>query len=97
MKTVMTPTLHLNGSSPEHLKEELREAIGSLGRALAVMGVNGPNARDYYVKGEDAFGVARREHDERLRVIRGVLAEYEQILDSIQEQIDDRAARRTGR
>lgn len=92
----MIPTLHLNGSSPDKLKEDLCEVTGALRAALDAMIANGPNARDYYVNMQtDAWTVAKKEHEARCEAVRGVLREYGQILEGLQEQINARAARRS--
>jgi hypothetical protein len=91
----MIPTLHLNGSSPDKLKEDLCEVTGCLRKAMDAMSRSGPNARDYYVQSEGAFSKAEQEHRDRLERLRAVRAEYEQILEGLQDQIDARAARRS--
>jgi hypothetical protein len=94
---LITPTLHLNGSSEAALREPLIEACGALRGALRAMSETQPNARDYYPQGDDAFRAATREHEARIATARKLLAEYEQILDGLQEQIDARDARRERR
>jgi hypothetical protein len=92
MKTPMTPTLHLNGSSAPHLRDQLCDVAEALRKAMRAIEQAGPNARDYYPQGEYAYPQARAEHDSRLKRIRDVLDEYEQIHDNLMDQVD--AARR---
>lgn len=80
-----TPTIHLNGSSREHLFEACAEALGALRRALRAMDDVSPNGRDYYPQGPEALSEALREHTSRCERIRSVLAELEQIAEAIQD------------
>lgn len=52
-----------------------------------------PNGRDYYVQGPTALAAAQREHVARIVCVTSVLAEYEQILESIADQRDARNGR----
>jgi hypothetical protein len=92
---VRIPTLHLNGSSADALKEQLLDVANALRVAMRAMEAAGPNARDYYPQGEQAYPEARLEHERRLKQILGVRDWYDQILEGLQEQIDARDARRT--
>jgi hypothetical protein len=88
------PTLHLNGSSADAIKEQLCEAASALRMALVAMAEAAPNARDYYVTVDNTGAQARREHEARCAIVKAVLVEYVEILDGVQDQIDQRDARR---
>jgi hypothetical protein len=77
------PTVHLNGTSREELSrlyQEAYTAIGEAGRALAKAY---PNGRDYYPQGADAINKAMREHEARMRKLKEVQDEIEQIAEAI--------------
>ena len=63
---MILPTIHLNGTSREELREQVRcahEAANDLRQALMEMT---PNGRDYYPQGKDAIHVAVLEHTARI-------------------------------
>ena len=88
---MMAPRVHLNGTSGEALLDENRKARDAVAVAFALLAHGGPNARDYYVIGTDAFRQARDEHRDRLRQLRIVLDE----LDDVGMQIADQLKGRT--
>ena len=91
---LVTPTLHLNGSSADVLKDQFIEAARALRRALEAMVNAAPNDRDYYITVDNTGTQARREHEARCAGVKAVLLEYEEILEGLQEQIDQRDARK---
>lgn len=69
MNRLITPTVHLNGTSKEELVE-LRLAAVEACRALhEAMQKAMPNDRDYYPQGEGAGKQAREAWAERLQLI----------------------------
>jgi hypothetical protein len=92
--TMMTPTLHLNGTSAAGLTEQIADAAGAVRQAIRAADAAAPNTRDYYPQGDHAFGIAAREHASRIERLRAVLQEYEQAYEILQDQIDARAAQR---
>jgi hypothetical protein len=69
------PTIHLNGTGAEALLLGYEAAGGALRAAMDALEEAGPNARDYYPQGSDAFPRAAREHASRVERLRSVLAE----------------------
>jgi len=80
------PTIHLNGSSPNRLLEELMEAHHALAVARDMLAGAAPNARDYYPQGDDAFRRARTEHNARIAALVEVIGEIAEIAEAIDAQ-----------
>lgn len=80
---MMVPTIHLNGSSREDLLERTTEAGRAVGDALDALERAGPNGRDYYPQGDEAFLRANLEHVDRMRRIRSVLEELRELAEAI--------------
>lgn len=79
------PTIHLNGTSKDALLSQLETAHSALQDALCALSKASPNARDYYVQGNDAFGEAQNEHRQRLEKVAGVAREIESIYNRLYE------------
>ena len=77
------PTVHLNGTSKDELLQGYLDAINALREASVKIGHAGPNARDYYVQGHDAFTQARDQHVARLIKLAEVQKELEQIAEKL--------------
>lgn len=77
------PTIHTNGTSAQELLDGLGEIHVALNNAVAKLYEYGPNARDYYPQGDAAFAAARDEHASRIERVRSVIAEIEEIAESI--------------
>lgn len=77
------PTVHLNGTSKQSLLDDLEEAHWKLREAIEALAKIGPNARDYYPQGVDAYSTARAEHGARLQKLIDVRIELEQIAEHI--------------
>lgn len=81
---MMTPTVHLNGTSAGDLLESYMHASSKLRDALDALVRCGPNARDYYVKKEPgAFEIAREEHQDRVKRLTSVIKELEALSASV--------------
>jgi len=78
---MMTPTIHINGTSREQLLEGYLSAITALDTALDKLLLTAPNGRDYYVQGDDAWRKASAEHLERMRALHAVREELSQIAE----------------
>lgn len=88
------PTVHLNGSSATELLRLNLNARHAVQQAIEDLQAASPNARDFYVQGDDAFPAAAREHKDRFKRLEAVLAEFNEIVDGISDQIDQREKRR---
>lgn len=80
---MMLPTVHLNGTSKAELMRQFGGAIDAIRTAQDAIGDASPNARDYYVQGENAFSRACAEHRARASRLADIRREYESILDAI--------------
>ena len=82
---MMLPTIHLNGTSREGLREQTRrahEAATALRQALMEMM---PHGRDYYPQGEDAIHVAVIEHGERIAKLGSIMHDLEALAEHTYE------------
>lgn len=80
---MMTPTVHLNGTSRDELVAQFERASNALALALQALMDAAPNARDYYVQNGDAFTKARTEHYARVERVQQVKDEIEQLWESV--------------
>jgi len=88
------PTVHLNGTSPEMLRDgylSAREACQEAEKRLFALEFN---ARDYYPQGADKWAQARDEYAARLAKIHSVSEELYEIAARCQDAIDAREAQR---
>jgi hypothetical protein len=92
--TVMIPTVHLNGTAGEDLRDQYSDAAAAVRKAINTLYDAGPNARDYYVQGPDQVFAAQREHEVRVTALRRVLDDLSAIVEGIQDQLDVRDASR---
>jgi hypothetical protein len=78
MEITMIPTRHLNGTSQKDIDDNYETMLAALREAIKVMEAASPNARDYYVQGPDAFGVAQAQHVNRILRVADVKNQVEQ-------------------
>lgn len=84
---MMLPTIHLNGTSPEELRDQLsraERAADALREALMGMA---PHGRDYYPQGDDAVYVAVIEHGERLAKLNLIMLDIEALIEHVIEHV----------
>lgn len=91
--TLTTPTVHLNGTSPESLIEAYDKADRALALAQAALEECSPHARDYYpqgtavdLEGNDAFDNAHNEHLARCKSLANLRAQVIALTDSVRDQ-----------
>lgn len=77
------PTIHLNGTSKQQLLDDYCDVSHALNAAMEKMIENGPNGRDYYPQGDQAFQQAVKEHHDRIEQIHRVRLEIETIAEHI--------------
>jgi hypothetical protein len=83
------PKIHNNGSNPETLLSNFREANDTLGKAFEVLEQCYPHPRDYYgVQSTEAMEQASVEHIARLQSIIKVRGELHVLIDNVQKQVD---------
>lgn len=66
------PTIHLNGTSPVSLADDISIAREKIDETIEAMAKASPNARDYYVQGPGAFDQADDEHMERMKKLHSI-------------------------
>lgn len=87
MQTVLTlPTIHLNGTSADDLLEQQCNAASAIREAITAVANAGPNGRDYYPQGPQAFTLATEQHRARLQKLQDVLTELEQLAEYIADE-----------
>jgi hypothetical protein len=92
MTNLVTPTVHLNGTTGQYLLDQQLKVIHALRDVLTVMSQAYPNARDFYPQGEGMALEAFEAYNERRMIISKMIAEYETIAINVHEQINRRAA-----
>jgi hypothetical protein len=87
---MIKPTVHMNGTSGGMLLEGFLDCCRKVREAVEMLERNGPNARDYYLQGDDAYGQASREHAARINRLLAVAVDLEELAGDVQEQQDKR-------
>jgi hypothetical protein len=82
-RAMIFPTIHLNGTSKQQLLDDYCDVSHALNAAMEKMIENGPNGRDYYPQGDQAFQQAVKEHHDRIEQIHRVRLEIETIAEHI--------------
>ncbi len=81
---VVTPIIHMNGTSAAELRDQLGEAVTTLERALKALREAAPNQRDYYPV-DGLWEKARRQffdrQDKLEEVLESLMDEYEAMTD----------------
>lgn len=60
------PTLHLNGTGKNDLRDEYAAAYDAIDKAIEALAAATLNGRDYYPQAEGAYSQARSERDAAL-------------------------------
>lgn len=76
---MMKPVIHLNGTSRNELRRGYYDAYCAVQSAADVLAQTNPNGRDYYPLGPDAIRSAGNEHAARMRRLKEVLDELEEL------------------
>lgn len=84
------PTVHLNGTGAQSLVESYDKAARAVQQALEECVQSAPNARDYYVQGNEAYVKARDEHDNRMSALRKVRDELQWLATNVRDQEEAR-------
>lgn len=85
MTNVIAPIIHLNGTSPDRLKEALSETYLRLSESVEAMRQCCPNGRDYYPL-PGLMRLAEEQHYRRIKVLRDLQAELEKECELIDAQ-----------
>ena len=91
---VIVPTVHLNGTSAEELRDQLQAAIEALRTAQRMLVQAAPNGRDYYPQGNSATETAMWRHACRYTDLNRMLSELEEQRDHVQAVLDYKAQHR---
>lgn len=78
------PTIHLNGTSADNLKEGWERAYSAIGEAKRALQETVPNMRDYA-----NFEKARNEHFERLQKLESVRQELVALCEGVDAQLEE--------
>jgi hypothetical protein len=85
-RTMIIPTVHLNGDSKQTLLDDNLAARRAVRDALDAVAKASPNGRNFYPQGDGAITKAVTEHRIRLLRLEEVRQELETILEGIQDQ-----------
>ena len=88
MTKMLTPTIHLNGTSKQDLLEQQKEILNATRDLLQVMRRATPNGRDYYPQGPDAGNQARDAFAERYITVSRMYDEFEELALKIMSDDD---------
>lgn len=94
LKDLIKPTVHLNGTPGERLRDGYQVAAIAVLKAQDALQAAAPNARDYYVQGDSVYAKARAEHDERVMRLREIREELMALAESVQDQLDAKERQR---
>lgn len=83
MTTLKVPTVHLNGTSEQELRSQLKEAAIAVTTAMEALRHAAPHGRDYYVQSDTACNEAIKEHCARLDRLSSVYDELVEIHEAI--------------
>lgn len=83
---MVTPTIHINGTSQRELLDQLEKGFLALLDAAEIMRQGAPHMRDYYVQenGDARFEQARRDHWDRIDRVVEVGRELQELALQIQ-------------
>lgn len=87
---MITPTVHLNGTSADELMKQFRDAFDALHKATCLLQQAAPHGRDYYPQGQDTIYQAQKEHRARIDKLIDVKNELLLLAGAIQKQVDQR-------
>ena len=73
------PSIHLNGTAAADLTQGYADAHAAVQDAITKVCAACPNGRDYYPQGQPAMQAAQDEHWARLRLLKQVAAELEEL------------------
>jgi hypothetical protein len=87
---MITPTVHLNGTSGPELLQQTMDSLKAIRLAQQILQNNAPHSRDYYVQGPDAWRQANDGHVARMLDLNRMATEFENSAIAISDQIRDR-------
>lgn len=84
------PTIHRNGTAASDLLKDLCEATDALRWATQKIQAAGPNGRDYYPQGPQAFVQAQLEHALRLEQLDAMRRDLEALAEHVSRNGESR-------
>ena len=81
-----TPTVHPNGTGRETLLADYRVCLSLIKDAAQALSRCAPNQRDYYVRGDDVWYQACKEHAARIQHLQTVHDELTTLARSVLRQ-----------
>lgn len=90
---LVTPEVHLNGTSLDGLNDQYRDAYVALSQAGDVIRRGYPHMRDYYVLGassQEQYQKARDQHDLRLKKLEDLMQEFVDLSALLLARTDDK-------
>ncbi len=90
---MLTPTIHLGGTSEKTLIEQNRAVRVALGTAMDLMREARPHGRDFYTQHPEAITLANNDHLARMSKLQSVLDDLDEISRSLHEQAGRRGQR----
>lgn len=82
---IITPIVHLNGTSMDSLISDRCDAYAAIQTALETLAKVGPNGRDFYPE-PGRMDKAVAQHQRRMKVLSDLMAEIEEECRLIEEQ-----------
>jgi hypothetical protein len=76
---MLTPTIHLNGTSRGDLHADYMNALIAVEEAIKMVRKTAPHGRDYYPQGNSVIIEAQGEHSARVRHLEAVKRELEEL------------------
>jgi hypothetical protein len=80
---MITPTIHMNGTSRRALLADLTGAIKAVNAAVDAVKKTCPHGRDYYPQGPNAIKEALRQHCARVSLLEKVIEELTTLAISV--------------
>ena len=79
MSKLLTPTIHLNGTSRDDLLNQHIDILDACRGLLTALRAGTPNARDYYPQSETAATEARDAYNVRYALVSCIFDEFEHV------------------
>ena len=91
------PTIHMNGTSPEMLRDEYADARTKIADAHEKLASVEFNGRDYYPQGPEAWTAAQDQYRKHLKALSDAADYCLAIAEHCQQAIDEKEQRRNER
>ncbi len=92
--TIITPLVHLNGSSAQTLLEGYRVAWDAVQAAVLATAATAPHGRDYYAQSTQDQSMpmkqAEEEHKKRMKALTSVLEQLDLLAKDVHKQWEKR-------